>query len=298
MYIVCMNTLPIEDKVRILSCLTEGMAIRATSRITGASKNTIRNLIREVGAACERFHEAHVRNLPTLKVQCDEVWSFVAMKQRQVPQELQGVHGTGIGSVWTWTALDADSKLMIAWVVGDRDQRAADRLIAEVKARTSMRVQITTDGFTCYMPAIMKSFRYGEADYAELVKVYSGVNSSAPKSSAKTAEGRYSPGRLLRTEKHYRIGYPLTKNVSTSYVERSNLTIRMQNRRFTRLTNGFSKHIEMHRYALAITFFHYNFVRKHQSLGGRTPAMAATIVNHPFTVRDMLFIADQCRSVA
>lgn len=290
-----MNTLSLERKTQILGCLAEGMSIRATCRVTAAAKGTVTRLIREVGSACERFHDAHVRYLPTLKVQCDEVWSFVAMKEKNVPQELRDV--TGVGSVWTWTALDADSKLMISWAVGDRDQRAANAVMTDLKSRLAMRVQITTDGFSCYLPAIMKAFRYGEADYAELVKVY-GSSGSQPKSSPKSAESRYSPGRLLTTEKHYRIGFPITKDVSTSYVERSNLTIRMQNRRFTRLTNGFSKHVEMHRYALAITFFHYNFIRKHQSLKGKTPAMAAGITDHVWTLRDMLFAADIFRCAA
>ena len=290
-----MNTLPIETKIRVLACLVEGMAIRAVSRVTGVAKNTIRDLIRTVGRACEQFHDEHVRYLPTLKVQCDEVWSYVGMKQKNVPLALRDT--PGIGSVWTWTALDADSKLMISWVVGDRDQDAADALIGDLRQRLFMRVQITTDGFPCYMPAIMKHFRYGEADYAELVKVY-GTTGGQPKSSPKAAESRYSPGRLMKTEKHYRIGYPITANVSTSYVERSNLTIRMQNRRFTRLTNAFSKRIEMHRYALAITFFHYNFIRKHQSLKGKTPAMAASVTDYAFAIRDMLFIVDQHRLAA
>ena len=295
MYIVSMNVLPVDTKVRVLACLVEGMAIRATSRVTGVAKNTIRDLIRTVGRACERFHDEHVRYLPTLKVQCDEVWSYVGMKEKNVPAELKGV--AGLGSVWTWTALDADSKLMISWVVGDRDQKSADQLIGDLKSRTSMRIQITSDGFLCYEPAIMKHFRYGEADYAELVKVYASskpVTGTSPNSAA----SRYSPGRLLRTEKHHRIGFPITANVSTSYVERSNLTIRMHNRRFTRLTNAFSKRIEMHRLALAITFVHYNWVRKHQSLKGKTPAMAAALTDYAFTMRDMLFIADQYRQAA
>jgi len=290
MYIVFMYKLSTETKVHVLSCLTEGMSIRATVRVTGVAKNTIRNLIREIGPACERFHDVWVRHLMTERVQCDEVWSFCYSKQKNVPERFRG--HSGYGSIWTWTAIDADSKFMISWVIGERDQEAADTLIRDLKARTFMRIQISTDGLPAYFDAIFKNFRYGEADHGEVIKTY--ANSKPPAGTTpKSAASRYSPGRLLSATKNPRFGMPVTKHISTSYMERWNLTLRMQNRRFTRLTNGHSKLIEMHRYSLAITFFHYNFIRKHQSLGGKTPAMAAGITQHPFSLRDLLFAADQ-----
>jgi len=279
-----MNRLPSEQRARILTSLIEGNSIASTCRMTGAAKMTVLSLIREVGTACQKFHDARVRHLGTTQVQCDEVWSFCYAKEKNVPEELKG---KGFGSIWTWTAIDAESKLMISWIASDRSQEAADALIADLKSRTMMRIQVSTDGLSLYLDAITKSFREGECDYGEVIKVY-GSSGPQPGMSPDSAASRYSPGRLKRIEKHPRFGMPFDKNISTSYMERWNLTLRMQNRRFTRLTNGFSKKFENHRHMLAITVVYYNFCRKHRSLGGKTPAMAAGLTDYVWTASDML----------
>lgn len=280
-----MNKLSDEKRAQIITALVEGNSIAATCRMTGAAKMTVLSLIREVGASCLRFHDAMVRYLPTERVQCDEVWSFCYSKQKNVPKHLQGK--SGFGSVWTWTAMDADSKLLISWQLSDRNFEAADALIADLKKRCSMHVQISTDGLPDYWVAITKHYRNGGADHAEVRKNYIGskpVEGTSPKSAA----SRYSPGRLVSVEKHIRFGAPKIKHISTSYMERWNLTLRMQNRRFTRLTNGFSKKVENHAYMLAITMVYYNFCRKHRSLKGQTPAQAAFLTRYQWTASDML----------
>ena len=266
-----------DQRARIVMSLIEGNSIASTSRMTGAAKMTVLSLIREIGTSCTRFHDAQVRYLATERVQCDEVWSFCGMKAKHVPVALKDT--VGIGSVWTWTAIDADSKLLISWIVSDRSQEAADALIEDLKSRTYQRIQVSTDGHSPYLTAIMKAFRYGECDYAEVIKVYASTG-PLPGSSPNSAQSRYSPGRLKSIEKIPRIGMPLTKYISTSFMERWNLTLRMQNRRFTRLTNGFSKKFETHRHMLAITIVFYNYCRKHKSLGGKTPAMAAGLTDY------------------
>lgn len=280
-----MNKLSDEKRAQILTALIEGNSIAATCRMTGAAKMTVLSLIREVGAACLRFHDAQVRHLSTVeRVQCDEVWSFCYSKQKNVPEQFRG--RSGYGSVWTWTAIDADSKLMISWMVSDRNQEAADALIRDLKKRTFWRVQISTDGLPEYFNAILKHYRYGEADHGEIIKTYAS-SKVVPGTSPKSA-GRYSPGRLMKVEKRIAFGQPLDKHISTSFMERWNLTLRMQNRRFTRLTNGFSKKLENHCFMLAITMVFYNFCRKHRSLQGRTPAMAAGITKYVWTASDLL----------
>jgi IS1 family transposase len=280
-----MNKLSSDQRARILTSLIEGNSIASTCRMSGAAKMTVLSLIREVGAACLRFHDAQVRHLGTLRVQCDEVWSFCYSKEKNVPEHLKGK--PGFGSVWTWTALDADSKLMISWQVSDRNQEAADALVTDLKARTIMRIQVSTDGLPEYNVAIQKAFRYGEADHGEVVKTYTSSKPVAG-TSPKSAASRYSPGRLVSVEKRPAFGMPITKHISTSYMERWNLTLRMQNRRFTRLTNSFSKKLENHCFMLAITMVYYNFCRKHASLKGKTPAMAAGLTDYRWTAADLL----------
>lgn len=279
-----MNKLSSTQRARILMSLIEGNSIASTCRMTGAAKMTVLSLIREVGEACQKFHDARVRHLGTTQVQCDEVWSFCYAKEKNVPEELKG---KGFGSIWTWTAIDATSKLMISWLASDRSQDAADALIADLKSRTMMRLQVSSDGLSMYLDAIAKSFREGECDYGEVIKVY-GSSNPQPSMNPNSAASRYSPGRLKGIEKHPRFGMPADKNISTSYMERWNLTLRMQNRRFTRLTNGFSKKFENHCHMLAITVVFYNFCRKHRSLGGRTPAMAAGLTDYVWTASDLL----------
>lgn len=280
-----MNKLSDEKRAQILTALVEGNSIAATCRMSGAAKMTVLGLIREVGSACLRFHDAQVRNLATEQVQCDEVWSFCHSKEKNVPANLKGK--PGYGSVWTWTALDPQSKLMISWIVSDRSQAAADALIRDLKSRISNRIQLTSDGLAQYVSAVVSTFRVGEIDHAEVVKNF--ANSKPPKDvSPNSAASRYSPGRLLSVEKRIVVGEPDAALASTSHMERWNLTLRMQNRRFTRLTNGFSKKLDNHAYMLAITMVYYNFCRKHRSLGGKTPAQAAGLTEYRWTASDML----------
>lgn len=280
-----MNNLDPETRARVISALVEGVSISSIVRMTGVAKTTILRLIRNVGAACARFHDSQVRYLGTERVQCDEVWSFCGMKEKNVPPEMKGA--IGFGSIWTWTAIDADSRLIISWLASDRSYEAADALIADLKSRTTRRIQISSDALPHYLEAVLKNFRYGEADHAELVKTYASSNPN-PSLSPRSAATRYSPARLLRVETKHTFGMPLTKYISTSYMERWNLTLRMQNRRFTRLTNAFSKKFENHRHMIAMTVVFYNFCKTHKSLGGKTPAMAAGLTDYAWTVRDML----------
>ena len=210
-----MNQLPIEQQSRVIRCLAEGNSINATARMTGVGYTTILRLIARIGAACQRFHDAQVRGLGTTNVQCDEVWSFVGMKQRNVPPEFQGV--IGVGSVWTWTALDSDSRLLVSWIASNRSQDAADAFIADLKSRTSMRLQITSDGYSAYLDAIAKAFpNRGDVDYAEEIKTY--TNSPQPGMSPNSAASRYSPGRVKSVIRIPRIGMPITSEISTAYM--------------------------------------------------------------------------------
>jgi len=280
-----MNSLDSETRARIVAALVEGVSISSIVRMTGVAKTTILRLIREVGTACARFHDAQVRHLTTERVQCDEVWSFCAMKQRRVPVELQNT--IGVGSIWTWTAIDADTRLIVSWLASNRSQEAADALIADLKSRTMMRLQITSDGYGAYIDAIARAFpKYCDVDYAEEIKVYQ--NAPQPGMSPNAAASRYSPGKVKSVTRIPRIGMPIEKHISTSYMERWNLTLRMQNRRFTRLTNAFSKKFENHRHMIAMTVVFYNFCKSHKSLGGKTPAQAAGLTDYIWTVSDML----------
>lgn len=280
-----MNKLSNEERARIIMSLVEGNSIASTSRMTGAAKMTVLSLLAEVGEACLRFHDAQVRNLQTERVQCDEIWSFCYSKEKNVPAELKG--RPGYGSVWVWTALDSSSKLMVSWVVSDRSQEAANAIMADLKSRLTSRVQLSSDGLPQYVEAVIRTFRPGEVDHSEVVKVYASSRQSTDV-SPNSAASRYSPGRLKSVGKRVAFGDPDPKYASTSHMERWNLTVRMQNRRFTRLTNGFSKKLANHAYMLAISMVHYNFCRKHMSLGGKTPAMAAGLTNYRWTASDLL----------
>jgi IS1 family transposase len=283
--LLCMNSLDPETRARIVAALVEGVSISSIVRMTGVAKTTILRLVREVGAACARFHDAHVRELGTVQVQCDEIWSFCYAKQRNVPVEMQGK--PGFGSIWTWTAIDADTRLIVSYLASDRSQAAADALIADLKSRTMMRLQITSDGYSAYIDAIAKAFpNRNDVDYAEEIKVY--ANAPQPGMSPNSAASRYSPGRVKSVTHIPRMGMPFEKNISTAYMERWNLTMRMQNRRFTRLTNAFSKKFENHRHMIAMTVVFYNFCKSHKSLGAKTPAQAAGLTDYVWTVRDLL----------
>ncbi len=274
-----MNKLSIDRQAEIIRVLCEGNSIRSTARITGVAINTVVKLLRDVGAACLEYQDKNLRNLPCKKLQVDEIWSFVYSKDKNVPEDKQGQFG--YGDVWTFTAIDADTKLVPCWLVDTRDAEAAYEFISDLKGRLSNRVQLTTDGHKMYTEAVEKVYG-SEIDYAMIIKLY-GQDAEAEK--------KYSPAKCIASEKHVVKGNPDTTKVSTSYVERQNLTMRMCMRRFTRLTNAFSKKLENHQYALALYFMHYNFVRTHKTLSNpypTTPAMAAGISNHVWTIEEIV----------
>jgi IS1 family transposase len=242
----------------------EGASIRAVSRMTGVARNTISTLLLDAGMACAAYQDKALRNLPAKRVQCDEIWSFIGAKDKNVPTEKQGQFG--VGSVWTWTAIDADTKLICSWMVGNRDADAAYEFMKDLRSRLANRVQMTTDGHTSYVDAVENTFG-SDIDYAQLIKIY-----GAPRET----EARYSPAVCNGSKKHTITGNPDKKHISTSYVERQNLTMRMHMRRFTRLTNAFSKNLEHHVAAVSLHMMFYNFVRIHQTLK-ITPAMAAGV---------------------
>jgi IS1 family transposase len=276
-----MNLLSTDARVRVLLALVEGNSIRATVRQTGVAKGTILALLRDVGAHCKNYHDRFVRGVNAKRVQADEIWSFVGAKDRNIAPADKG-HGRG--DVWTFTAMDADSKLMIAYRLGTRDARVAMPFMLDLADRLAGRVQLTTDGHQMYALAVENAFGWNGCDYAQLVKIFG----PSPES-----ERRYSPSVIVRAEKEWVMGQPDMDRVSTSYVERQNLTMRMQMRRFTRLTNAFSKKLENHRYAVALHFMHYNFCRAHATLtkerGVRTtPAMAAGLATEIWPVERIL----------
>jgi IS1 family transposase len=248
--------------------------------MTGAAKGTVIKLLADVGAACKRFHDERVFMIETKRVQCDEIWSFCYAKGKNVPADMQGVFG--IGDVWTWTAIDADTKLMIGYHVGKRDEHAARKFMDDLAARLATRVQLTTDGHRAYLVAVPQSFGT-QIDYGMLTKLYS---------NPKAAEGRYSPGECCGTRKSKVIGKPAKDKISTSFVERQNLTMRMSIRRFTRLTNAFSKKVENLGHAVALHFMFYNFGRIHQTLRV-TPAMQAGLTDQVWTLEEIAALADR-----
>jgi IS1 family transposase len=270
-----MNKLDTAKRAQIISALVEGCSIRATVRMTGASKNTIAKLLVELGAACSKYMDEVMQNLPCKRLQCDEIWSFVGCKQKQVTAEK--LEAGVCGDVWTWIAIDADTKLVPCWMVGQRDPITARDFMQDLAARLANRVQLTTDGLKAYLTAVDRAF--GEdIDYAMLIKIY-GADVEGQK--------RYSPAECLGCKKEGITGMPDPKHISTSYVERQNLTMRMHIRRFTRLTNAFSKKLENHVASLAIHYMHYNFVRIHQTLRV-TPAMAAGVSDRLWSIEDIV----------
>ena len=269
-----MNKLPTEKRVQILEMLVEGMSMRAASRIAKVSINTVTKLMVEAGEACAAYHDEAVHNVDARKVQCDEIWAFCYAKEKNVARAKAAPRGAG--DVWTWTALDSDSKMILSYEVGDRSSTTAIEFMDDLRSRLASRVQLTTDGHKAYLEAIEGAFG-GDVDYAQLVKLYG---------DAPEKEKRYSPATCVGTHKRRVEGNPDVRDVSTSYVERQNLTMRMGMRRFTRLTNAFSKKLENHLLMLSLYFVHYNFVRIHNSLR-MTPAMAAGVDD---TLHDMEWI--------
>lgn len=270
-----MNRMPIAKRAQILGFLVEGMSLRAASRLADCSINTVTKLLVDVGAACSEYQDSALRNLPCKRIQCDEIWSFVGAKQKNVPADRAGEFG--VGDVWTWTAIDADTKLVASWMVGERNAEAAGAFIDDLAGRLANRVQLTSDGLRLYVRAVEEAFG-GDVDYAMLVKQY-GEGPQSP-------ERKYSPVEFVSAEKKRITGNPDKAHVSTSYVERQNLTMRMSMRCFTRLTNGFSKKVENHAHAVALHFMYYNFGRIHKTLRV-TPAMQAGVSDHVWSLEEI-----------
>lgn len=255
--------------------------MRAASRMADMSINTVTKLLVDEGYACARFQDKALVNLPCKRIQCDEIWAFCYAKAKNAPTDMKG---KGLaGDIWTWTALDPDSKLMVSWLVGDRDVRAATRFMNDVASRLANRVQLTTDGHKGYLVATDSAFNE-KIDYAMLVKLYGETGNQTP-------ERKYSPGECCGAEKTFVCGNPDPAHISTSMVERQNLTMRMGMRRFTRLTNGFSKKVQNHAYAVALHFMHYNFGRVHKTLRV-TPAMQAGVADHVWTLEEIANLAN------
>lgn len=272
-----MNKLPLHKRVMILQILVEGMSMRSISRTVGVSINTVSRLLVEAGEACAAYHDEHVRGVTAHRIQCDEIWSFVYAKDKNV--EKAQAASDGAGDVWTWAALDSDSKMILAYEVGDRSAQTAIEFMNDLRARLANRVQLTTDGHRAYLEAVEGAFG-SDVDFAQLAKLYG--NSV----EGRQAERKYSPAVCTGAKKRRVEGDPDMKAVSTSHVERQNLSMRMGMRRFTRLTNAFSKKLENHLHMLSLYFVHYNFVRIHKSLR-MTPAMAAGVSD---TLHDMKWI--------
>lgn len=275
-----MRKLASEDRARILHLLCEGNSIRAVTRITGASKNTVVKLMIAAGKACSIYHDEHVRNVQTRRCQVDEIWSFTYAKSKNVAKAKKAPPEAG--DTWTWTAIDADSKLIISWLVGGRDGQYAMAFMDDLRSRLANRVQLTSDGHKAYLEAVEGAFG-ADIDYAMINKIYG--------TSPESAKGRYSPAECIGVRKDRIEGDPDWNHVSTSYAERQNLTMRMHMRRFTRLTNAFSKKVENHAWAVALHFMYYNFVRIHQTLRV-TPAMAAGVTDKLWEMSDIVALVE------
>ncbi len=270
-------------RVAVVSALVEGNSLRSTCRMTGVAMNTALKLLAELGDACAQFHDEAVRNVQAKRIQCDEVWQFVYAKAKNVPEDKKGVFG--FGDVWTWTAIDADSKLIVSYLVGPRMPTMAYELMKDAASRLAGKVQLTTDGLYWYPHAVEHAFGI-DVDYAVQTKKFSDAES-----------GRYSPGRFIGSLKEVIRGNPDARHISTSFVERQNLTMRMSMRRFTRLTNGFSKKVENHAAAVALHFLHYNFARVHKTLRV-TPAMEAGLATHVWSIEEVIGLLDRRGTLA
>lgn len=272
-----MNRLTAEARSRVVACLVEGNSIRATVRITGVCKRTVSRLLVDLGETCERFSDRVMTGLSCRAIQCDELWSFCGCKQKNVRSESP----QGWGDVWTWIAIDPDTKLIPAWYVGDRTAQSAYLFMRNLERRLAERVQLSTDGHHAYLVAVKAAFLARAIDYGMLVKIYGDGS----------GEGKYSPNMLTGTRREAILGLPNDAGICTSHAERNNLTMRMQMRRFTRLTNGFSKSVENHRLACAVHFVHYNFCRIHQSLRC-TPAMQAGLTDHVWDLDEFIALLE------
>lgn len=277
-----MNKLNSEKRIQVINALVEGCSINAASRMTGVAKNTILKLLVEVGSACADYQDRVLRNLKAKRIQCDEIWQFCYAKEKNVPAEKKGQFG--FGDVWTWVAIDADTKLIPSFMVGNRDLRSARIFIDDLASRLSSRVQLTTDGLRAYLEAVEGAFG-SNIDYAQLVKLY----------GASQEQTRYSPAECIGCEQKRLMGNPDPSHISTSYSERQNLTMRMSMRRFTRLTNGFSKKVENMAYAVALYFMYYNFARIHETIRC-TPAMEAGVCDYVWSIQEIVGLADRPKS--
>lgn len=275
-----MNKLPLAKRAQILNLLCEGSSMRSISRVADVSINTVTKLLIDAGTVCAAYHDQYVRNLKSQRIQCDEIWSFCYAKEKNVASAKAAPDEAG--DLWTWTAIDADTKLIVSWGVGDRNANVAYAFMEDVANRLSNRVQLTTDGHQVYLSAVTAAFE--EVDFAQLVKLYGGTTGTIE-------ERRYSPAECTGTRKLPVAGNPDLKHVSTSYVERQNLNMRMGIRRFTRLTNAFSKKIDNHCHALALYFVFYNFVRIHKTLKV-TPAMAAGVTDKLWSMTDLVQLVE------
>jgi IS1 family transposase len=275
-----MNRLSIHERAKILGMMVEGNSLRSTSRMADVSINTVTKLLVDVGAASSTFLDEKLVNLPCKRVQVDEIWAFCYAKAKNVTPEIAAKNPFA-GDIWTWMAIDADTKLIPSWIIGPRDGVTARIFVNDLASRLANRIQLTSDGLRAYLEAVERAFR-GDVDYAQLVKLY-----------GETSEGqkRYSPAECIGCERKAIVGYPDAEHVSTSYIERANLTMRMGMRRFTRLTNGFSKKIENHSAAVAIHMMHYNFARIHKTLRV-TPAMAAGVADRVWDLEDIASLSN------
>jgi IS1 family transposase len=278
-----MNRLSTEKRAQVLSMLVAGNSVRATSRMAGVAINTVQKLILDIGEAAAAYHDEHLRDLPCKTIEADEIWSFVGSKQKNIPADRVG--DPNYGDVWTWTAIDADSKLIVSWYVGGRAFEDCMAFMEDLKARLANRIQLTTDGHQAYVAPVGLNFKQ-DIDWAQIQKTYRADHSG---------ERRYSPQVCTGIKTRVLKGDPDPAKISTSYVERQNLTMRMSMRRFTRLTNGFSKKLDNHMAAIALHFLHYNFARPHKTLADpypRTPAMAAGIADHVWTMTEIAALLD------
>lgn len=275
-----MNKLPLAKRVHILSMLCEGSSMRSISRVTDVSINTVTKLLVDAGETCLALHDELVRGVRASRIQCDEIWSFCYAKEKNVERAKAATEDAG--DVWTWTALDADTKLIVSYFVGDRSGQSAIVLMDDLCGRLANRVQLTTDGHKAYLEAVEGAFG-GDVDFAQIIKLYGDV--------PEAHKGRYSPAECTGVKKNRVEGNPDLKHVSTSYVERQNLTMRMSMRRFTRLTNAFSKKLDNHIHALALYFMFYNFIRIHKTLKV-TPAMAARVTDRLWSMEDIAAAID------
>lgn len=284
-----MNRLSRKERAQIIALLVEGNSIRATSRLSGFAQNTIMKLLRDLGEVCAEYQDRTLRDLHTTSVECDEIWAFCHAKERNVPEEHRGEFG--YGDVWTWTAIDQDSRLIVSWLVGTREVDDALAFTMDLRSRLASRVQITTDGHLGYLTAIERAFGR-DVDYAMLIKQY-GKDTSESREVSQAR--KYSPNTVTSQQVRVVTGNPDPDRISTSYVERQNLNIRMGMRRFTRLTNAFSKKVANHTAAVTVQFMYHNFARPHRSLANpypRTPAMAAGVADHIWTCEEIAALLD------